>query len=107
MISLDATYANLKLKTPIIIGSAGITGSIELLQRAEEYGAGAVVTKSLFQKEISRKSPTPRFKIIKHSNTFTFYTYEQASELNPQEYAEFIFDAKQTSCFDSITINEN
>ncbi|SNX54646.1 4Fe-4S dicluster-binding protein [Thermoanaerobacterium sp. RBIITD] len=95
MLNLSTTYANLKLKTPIIVGSAGITGSIELLQRAEECGAGAVVTKSLFQKEISRKSPTPRFKIVKHTNTFTFYTYEQASELNPQEYAEFIFNAKQ------------
>lgn len=48
--------------------------------------------KSLFEEEISRTSPTPRFKIIHHSisneNTFSLYSYEQGSEWEPERYAE-------------------
>jgi len=95
MPNLSTTYAKLTLRTPVIVASAGITGTVERLQRCEENGAGAVVTKSLFQKEVCRIAPTPRFKIVKHENTFTLYSYEQASEFDPQEYAEFIFKAKQ------------
>lgn len=55
--------------------------------------------KSLFEEEISRSSPTPRFKIIHHSisneNTFSLYSYEQGSEWEPERYAAEIAKAKK------------
>jgi len=98
LISLKTKYVGLDLETPIIVSSAGITETVERMRRCEENGAGAVVMKSLFENEISRTSPTPRFKIIKHNmgsyKTFTLFSYEQASEWGPDRYAEEVTNAK-------------
>lgn len=48
MISLDTIYVGLKLKSPIIAGSAGITGTVERMRKIQDNGAGAVVIKSVF-----------------------------------------------------------
>ena len=98
MPDLTTTYVGLKLRSPLIAGSAGITENLERMKRAQDNGAGAVVMKSLFEEEVSRTSPTPRFKIIHHSmgseKTFSLYSYEQASEWGPERYTEEISKAK-------------
>ncbi len=48
MIDLSTTYMGLQLKSPLIVGSSGLTKSISNLEQMEEKGAGAVVLKSLF-----------------------------------------------------------
>lgn len=57
MPNLSTTYAKLNLRTPVIVASAGITGTVERLQRCEENGAGAVVTKSLFKRKYAELHP--------------------------------------------------
>ncbi len=98
MSRLETKYVGLDLRSPIVVASAGITETVERMQKAQEYGAGAVVMKSLFEKEICRIAPTPRFRILKHNlgkeKTFTFMSYEQASEWDPQRYAEEVAKAK-------------
>lgn len=42
----------LKLKNPIIVGSSGLTNSVEKIRDLERRGAGAVVLKSLFEEQI-------------------------------------------------------
>jgi len=64
MTDLTTNYVGLKLRSPIIAGSAGITETVKRMKKAEDNGAGAVVMKSLFEDKISRTSPTPRFKLI-------------------------------------------
>ena len=49
---LSTTYLGLQLKNPIIIGSSGLTDSVEKIVKLEKMGAGAVVLKSLFEEEI-------------------------------------------------------
>ncbi len=92
MTDITTRYVGLTLRSPIIAGSAGITKDAERIQRAEENGAGAAVMKSLFEVEVSRTSPTPRFKVLRHNldrhRAFTLYSYEQASEWGPEEHAE-------------------
>ena len=66
MADLKTKFIGLELKSPIIIASAGITETIERMRKCQDYGAGAIIMKSYFEEVISRKSPTPRFKIIKH-----------------------------------------
>jgi dihydroorotate dehydrogenase subfamily 1 len=104
MVNLDTVYAGLKLKCPVIAGSAGITETVERMKKAEDNGAGAVVMKSLFEDEISRTSPTPRFKLIRYceglkdnesKDGFSLYSYEQGSEWGPQRYAEEVSRAKK------------
>lgn len=42
----------LKLKNPLIIGSSGLTNSVENIVEFEKKGAAAVVLKSLFEEQI-------------------------------------------------------
>lgn len=104
MADLRTNYVGLELSSPIIAGSAGITETVERMKRAQDNGAGAVVMKSLFEDEISRVSPTPRFKLIKYGeraknneskNSFSLYSYEQASEWGLERYAEEVSRAKK------------
>ncbi len=53
---LSTRYAGLTLKNPIIIGSSGLTNTVEKIKELEKAGAGAVVLKSLFEEQISRQS---------------------------------------------------
>lgn len=104
MPNLTTTYVGLKLRSPIIAGSAGTTGTVERMKEAQDNGAGAVVMKSLFEDVISRTSPTPRFKLIKYGeraknneskNNFSLYSYEQGSEWGLDRYSEEVSKAKK------------
>ena len=74
MADLTTKYVGLTLKSPIVVASAGITETIERMQKCQENGAGAVVMKSYFEEEISRISPTivrPRLNPIIRPMTAT------------------------------------
>ncbi|MHC1775059.1 MAG: dihydroorotate dehydrogenase-like protein [Lentimicrobium sp.] len=52
MTNIETTYMGLKLCSPVIIGSSGLTSSIENIIEFEKRGAGAIVLKSLFEEQI-------------------------------------------------------
>jgi dihydroorotate dehydrogenase (fumarate) len=52
MINLETSYMGFKLKNPIIVGSSGLTNSVENIIEIEKNGAGAIVLKSLFEEQI-------------------------------------------------------
>ncbi len=54
MANLKTTYMGLKLKNPIIVGSSGLTNSVENIIEIAKEGAGAVVLKSLFEEQINQ-----------------------------------------------------
>lgn len=45
-------YLGLELKTPIVVGSCGLTADIEKLAEMEAAGAGAIILKSVFEEQI-------------------------------------------------------
>lgn len=51
MVNLTTDYLGLKLKNPIIVGSSGLTRTLEGIAQCAEAGAGAVVLKSLFEEQ--------------------------------------------------------
>ncbi len=53
MVNLETTYMGLKLKNPLIVGSSGLTNSVENIIEIAKNGAGAVVLKSLFEEQIN------------------------------------------------------
>lgn len=53
MASLSTTYLGLKLSSPVIVSSSGLTSSVDKIRKLEEAGAGAVVLKSLFEEQIN------------------------------------------------------
>lgn len=52
MFDLSCKYLGLQLKNPLIVGSSGLTSSIENLKTIAKMGAGAVVLKSIFEEQI-------------------------------------------------------
>lgn len=99
MADLSLSFAGLRLSSPVLAGSAGITGTVGLMKRAEDAGAGAIVMKSLFAKEVCRVAPTPRFRVLRsgrgRERSAVLYSYEQASEWGPERYAEEVRLAKE------------
>jgi len=103
---LKTRLAGLELASPVIVASCGLTEKVERMRLAEEAGAGAVIMKSLFEDEVSRQSPTPRFAVLRrefpggasrhrHRRSFSLFSYEQASEWGPKRYAEEVKRAKR------------
>lgn len=52
MADLSTTYMGLKLANPVIVGSSGLTASLDKVKECEKAGAGAVVLKSIFEEQI-------------------------------------------------------
>ena len=52
MADLKTKYMGLELKNPVIVGSSGLTNSVENIIEIEKNGAAAVVLKSLFEEQI-------------------------------------------------------
>lgn len=58
MVNLETSYMGLKLKNPLIVGSSGLTHSVENIIEIARQGAGAVVLKSLFEEQILNAANT-------------------------------------------------
>ena len=52
MTDLSTKYLGLELKNPLIVGSSGLTDSVDGVVAWEKAGAGAVVLKSVFEEQI-------------------------------------------------------
>ena len=98
MADLSVDFAGLKLHNPVIISSAGITENVRKMRLCQENGAAAVVIKSYFEEAVCRQDPSPRYHMIHHDmggdKTFSFFSYEQASEWSLDRYAEEVASAK-------------
>lgn len=56
MANLTTKYMGLNIKNPLIIGSSGLTNSIENIEKFAKLGAGAIILKSLFEEQIVHES---------------------------------------------------
>lgn len=96
MANLSTQYMGLKLKNPLIIGSSGLTNSVEKIIEFEKCGAGAVVLKSLFEEQIRSEIKTTISK-----NDIGFYpeTEDYISNYSKihalEEYLELIRSCKK------------
>ncbi len=48
---LSTSYMGLKLRNPLIVSSSRITSTVEDIKKCADYGAGAIVLKSLFEEQ--------------------------------------------------------
>ncbi len=53
MTDLSTRYMGLDLKSPIIVGSSGLTKTASRIKKCADAGAGAVVLKSIFEEQIT------------------------------------------------------
>lgn len=55
MANLKTSYLGLQLKNPLVVGSSGLTASVESVSKLASNGAAAIVLKSIFEEEIQRE----------------------------------------------------
>ncbi len=56
MKNLETSYMGLRLSSPIILGASELTSHPDMLKKAEEQGAAAVVYKTLFEEQIQMEN---------------------------------------------------
>ncbi len=93
MSQLETTYLGLKLKSPVIVGSSGLTSSIDKIKKIEEKGAGAIVLKSIFEEQIKFEAG----KLANGSDSPEAWDYVNYYVKNNtlQQYLDLIKKAKQ------------
>jgi dihydroorotate dehydrogenase (fumarate) len=98
MPDLTTTYLGLRLQSPIIVGSSGLTDKPEKIALLEKYGAGAVVLKSIFEEEIlmeydhilSEEAPG------RYKDDYLDYFDYRIRETNLDNYLNLIIQARKT-----------
>ena len=97
MIDISTKYMGLQLKNPIIVGSSGLTKSIEKIKEFEAKGAAAIVLKSLFEEQILHDSN----HLIENSEIYqdypeaTDYIQNIIKSNSVDEYLKLIKEAKK------------
>ena len=113
MIDLSCKYLGLQLKNPVIVGSSGLTSSVENLKTIARQGAGAVILKSIFEEQIKfeteklmhsddpgMKSWQDAFQGIVDKDEFYFgeafdYLTNYAKEHSLSHYLKLVSEAKK------------
>lgn len=97
MANLSTTYMGLNIKSPLVIGSSGLTNSVENIEKFAKQGAGAIVLKSLFEEQIMHEASF----ILKQDVSSNYYPEAEDYILNytkqnsVQLYLELIKKAKK------------
>lgn len=94
----QTTYMGLKVSSPIIAGSCGLTANLDKLKAMEDAGAGAVVLKSLFEEQIQHEMHTHSRVVHDYSEHPDAYNYikESTHTALVGEYLDLIAKAKAT-----------
>jgi dihydroorotate dehydrogenase (fumarate) len=75
MPDLSTTYMGLRLQSPLIAGSSGLTGTLAGLQDLQAGGAAAVVLKSIFEEEIAAEYDNVLKEATKKGMSLESYDY--------------------------------
>ncbi len=96
MTNLSTSYMGLKINSPLVIGSSGLTNSVTNIEKFAKLGAGAVVLKSLFEEQIMHEA---NFTLNQDSsNSYPEaedYIRNYTKQNSVQQYLELIKGAKE------------
>jgi dihydroorotate dehydrogenase (fumarate) len=92
MLDLSTEYLGLELKNPIIVGSSGLTSSVEKIKDIEAKGAGAVVLKSIYEEEVALEYADFMKTAKKVGESDKYFDYD--GRKNPIEYYDYVIREK-------------
>lgn len=97
MSNITTKYLGMTLKSPIIVGSSGLTRSPEGVRELEEKGAGAVVLKSIFEEDIAFEYQDMLEQISPGAYNLEAFDYydQQVKRERLSEYIQLIQDCKR------------
>jgi dihydroorotate dehydrogenase (fumarate) len=98
MANLSTQYLGIQLKNPVIVGSCGLTSSVESIERLVKNGAAAVVLKSVFEEEIIQEYQMTFKNQLGHQENnlefFDYYDYQLKNDML-EKTARLINDLKE------------
>jgi dihydroorotate dehydrogenase (fumarate) len=97
MPDLSTTYMGLRLQSPLIAGSSGLTGTLASLREVQAGGAAAVVLKSIFEEEIAAEYTNVLQEATKKGmslESYDYYDYQIRGE-RVANYVELVRQAKK------------
>ncbi|MDR2928199.1 MAG: dihydroorotate dehydrogenase-like protein [Cytophagaceae bacterium] len=95
MPNLKTNYLGLNLKSPIIVGSSGLTNSVEKIKKLREAGVGAVVLKSLFEEQITQEVGRNMQTAMSSNYPESYYYVEEYTKMSSvKAYLDLIREAK-------------
>ncbi|MFO7890429.1 MAG: dihydroorotate dehydrogenase-like protein [bacterium] len=83
MIDISTQYMGIELKNPVIVGASSLTSDMETIKHIEKAGAGALVTKSLFEEQIQLE----RYKMDEDREKYSYRNAEMITVFPEQEHA--------------------
>ena len=99
MADLTTVFAGLTLKNPIIIGSSGLSDTLDNIIEIERKGAAALVLKSLFEEEILKEMNASMQRMSSdgflYPETVDFYDFMETPEEATVKYLDHIRTAKK------------
>jgi dihydroorotate dehydrogenase (fumarate) len=99
MANLTTNFAGLTLKNPIIIGSSGLSDTLENMLALERHGAAAIVLKSLFEEEILKEMNASMHRMSSegflYPETVDYYDFYEGPDEGTTKYLAHIQEASQ------------
>jgi dihydroorotate dehydrogenase (fumarate) len=96
MADLAVKYMGLSLKSPLIVGSSGLTNTAEDVKKCEAAGAGAVILKSIFEEqihsEVHQEMKTANFDMHPEAAE---YVQAMTRDRSVSKYLSLISDSKK------------
>ncbi len=93
--NLETEVMGLKLANPVIIASSSITSSVENIRACEEYGAAAVVLKSLYEEQIIQKHREDQVALRWYPEAVD-YVRNNGAEKTLEDYLQLIRQSKSS-----------
>lgn len=95
--NLKTRYLGMELDNPFIMGSSGLTKTVDGVKRAADAGVGAIVLKSLFEEEIrlDYSDTAKAFASYPHPEAAAYLDADIASHYGPDKYVRLVEDASK------------
>ncbi len=96
MADLATDYLGLKLPTPLVVASSGLSNRVDNLEMAEGHGAGAVVLRSLFEEQLEATRTALEDELSRGAESSPeARTYFPPQRVGPHEYLSLVERAKK------------
>lgn len=101
MADLSVTYMGFDIRSPLILGSCGLSNRIENLYAAEKAGFGAVVLKSVFEEQIKQEIISTYNKTERqHSQAYDYIAQYQGMA----SFEKYLFQIREARASLSIPV---
>jgi dihydroorotate dehydrogenase (fumarate) len=98
MIDLSTRYLGFTLPSPLVLSSSPVTEDLDLIRRAEDAGAGAIVLPSLFEEQLAIEGHDLDHHLTHSAHSYaealTYFPERTFYALGPDAYLEHVRRAK-------------